>query len=58
MYVCLSHNQIIRLNEKVNLIENLPRIEPRTNGIEVNMLSTELLGFQLVYMKIWLSKQK
>ena len=22
MYVCLSHNQIIRLNEKVNLTEN------------------------------------
>ena len=36
MYVCLSHNQIIRLNEKVNLIENLPRIKPRTFGIEVD----------------------
>ena len=43
LYVCMSvrpsvrpsHNQIIRLNEKVNLMENLPRIEPRTFGIEV-----------------------
>ena len=35
MYVCLSHNQIIRLNEKVNLIENLPRFELKTFGIEV-----------------------
>ena len=34
MYVRMSHNQIIRLNEKVNFIENLPRIEPRTLGIE------------------------
>ena len=31
MSVCMSHNQIIRLNEKVNL----PRIEPKTFGIEV-----------------------
>ena len=35
MYVCPSHNQIIRLNEKLNLIENIPRIEPMTFGIEV-----------------------
>ena len=35
MSVCPSHNQIIRLNEKVNLIENLPRFELRTFGIEV-----------------------
>ena len=35
MSVCPSHNQIIRLNEKVNLIENLPRIEPGIFGIEV-----------------------
>ena len=58
MSVCMSHNQIIRLNEKVNLIENLPRIEPRTCGIESKMLSIELMEFQLMYMKIWLSKQK
>ena len=30
--VCMSHNQIIRLNEKVNLIENLPRIEIKKLG--------------------------
>ena len=40
LYVCMSdvrmsHNQIIRLNEKVNLIENLLRIELRTFGKEV-----------------------
>ena len=35
MYVCMSHDQIIRLNEKVHLIENLPTFEPRTFGIEV-----------------------
>ena len=51
----MSHNQIIRLNEKVNLLENLLKIEPRTYA---NMLSSELMGFQLVYMKIWLCKQK
>ena len=39
LYVCMSvrpsHNQIIRLNEKVNLIENLPTFELKTFGIEV-----------------------
>ena len=37
MYVCMSHNQIIRRleDEKVKLIENLPRIKLRTFGLEV-----------------------
>ena len=36
MSVCPSHNQIIRLNEKENLIENLLRIESRTFEVEDN----------------------
>ena len=35
MYVCMSHNQIIRLNEKAKLIENSLRIELGTIGVEV-----------------------
>ena len=35
MSVCMSHNQIIRLNEKVILIENSPGIELGTFRIEV-----------------------
>ena len=35
MSVCPSHNQIIRLNEKLNLIENLLRFELITFEIEV-----------------------
>ena len=49
MYVCMSHNQIIRLNEKAKLIENSLRIELGTFGVEVQYTS---------HLKIWQTKQR